>query len=508
MSSSSRPSLSAAYWGAILLSVSALGSRGLGVLRDYIFAKTFGVGAEGGRFALDAYFVAFKIPDFLYVMLIFGAMSAAFIPLYTQLLKKDGKERAFLFASEVMNGLFTLLFLISGICFILAPWLIPFLAQGYSPELQTLTVDLTRILLLSPLFLGLSGVLQGVENAHKSFWGAALAPLVYNGSIIAAAYWFAPTYGVYALAWGAVVGTFLHFLVQLPGTLHTGFRYRFRFAWKGKEFREFLRLVVPRLFGTSAAQVGVLFNTFLCTLLPLGSLSIYNYAFNLESIAYGVVAISVSTAVFSTLAEHADNPEHFLYTLKRSLAGIWFWVLPATVGLFLLREPVVNLILHGGKFDDSAVRLTVATLAIFVWSALPQSFVPLLTRAFYSLRETWLPVKIAFVSVVVNLAVAAVFVLIFHWSVTALALADVVNGVVNLSLLIFFLKRHTQSSLQHLMDFRAWGRTLFSTLGMVVIMLLVPGWILQFLLGSASYFLFQLLLDTELRNRVHQKIFA
>ncbi len=505
---SSKISLSAAYFGALLLSASALASRGLGVLRDHVFASIFGIGSEGGHFALDAYYVAFKIPDFLYVLLIFGAMSAAFIPLYTQLLKKEGSDRAFEFASGVLNGLFLLLALISALCFFLAPWLVPFLAQGYPLELQNLTVDLTRILLLSPLFLGLSGVLQGIENAHKTFWGAALAPLVYNGSIIAAAYWFAPSYGVYALAWGAVVGTLLHFLVQVPGALHSGFKYSFLFTWRTKEFREFITLVVPRLFGTSAAQVGILFDTFLCTLLPLGSLSVYNYAFNLESIPYGVVAVSVSTAVFSTLAEHADSPEHFLHTLRRSLASIWFWVLPATVGLFILREPVVDLILSGGKFDQTAASLTVSTLAIFVWSALPQSFVPLLTRAFYSLRETWLPVKIALVSVLADLAIAGTFVLILNWSVHALALADLVNGIVNVALLVFFLKRHTQASLRHMMDWTAWGRTVLATAGMVGIMLLLPVWHLQFLLGGLSYGVLQLALDSELRNRVKHKIFA
>lgn len=500
--------MSAAYWGAVLLSISALLSRGMGLARDFVFARTFGVGAEGGRFALDAYFVAFKIPDFLYVMLIFGAMSAAFIPLYTQLLKKEGNVKADLFASEVLNGLFLLLTFISALCFFLAPWLIPFLAQGYTPELQNLTVDLTRILLLSPLFLGLSGVLQGIENAHKRFLGAALAPLVYNASIIAAAWFFAPTFGVFALAWGAVVGTFLHFLVQIPGTLRSGFSYRAVLNTKGKEFREFLKLLGPRLFGTSAAQVGILFDTFLCTLLPLGSLSIYNYAFNLESIPYGVVAISVSTAVFSTLAEHADEPEHFLHTLRRSLTSIWFWVLPATVGLFLLRAPVVDLILHGGKFDETAASLTVSTLGIFVWSALPQSFIPLLTRAFYSLRETWLPVKIAFVSVLVDLSVSAIFVLVLHWPVSALAVSDLANGVVNIALLVFFLARHTESSVRHLVDWASWGRTALATGGMVTVMLLTPGWILQLVLGGLSYLLLQLLFSRELRNRVKQKVFA
>lgn len=501
-------SISLAYRGALILSVSALLSRFLGLLRDSIFAKNFGVGAEGGLYALDAYYVAFKIPDFLYVMLVFGAMSTAFIPLYTQLLKKGGKEKADLFASAVLNAVSLVLLIISVLCFLLAPQLIAGLAQGYPPELQELTVTLTRILLLSPFFLGLSGVLQGIENVYKTFWGAALAPLLYNGSIILAALFFAPTHGVYALAWGAIFGTVLHFLVQIPGTLKSGFRYHFVLNWKGAEMKEFFKWVGPRLFGISASQMGILFNTFLCTVLPLGSLSVYNYAFNLESIPYGVVAVSMSTALFAVLSEQADAPEHFLNTLRKTLTSIWFWVFPAVVGLFLLRAPIVNLVLEGGKFDSTAVSLTVSTLGIFVWAALPQSFIPLLTRAFYSLRETWLPVKIALVALFVNITVSLVLVFVFHWSVTALALADLSNGLVNVFLLCIFLAYRMKIPVHSFVNGQAWGRTLLATGGMVSAMLLVNSWILQLIVGFLSYFLFQLLLDVELRNRLNQKIFS
>lgn len=503
---SSRFSLSAVTLGAVLLSVSSLLSRGMGVLRDYVFSKTFGVGSEGGRFALDAYYVAFKVPDLLYVLLIFGAMSAAFIPMYSQLLKREGREEAFQFASAVLKVLFAFLFVLSALAFVFAPFFIPLLTRSYSPELQGLTVTLTRILLLSPLFLGLSGVLQGIENAHKSFWGAAAAPLVYNASIILSAYFLAPRYGVYALAWGAVLGTFLHFLVQVPGTLHTGFRFRWRAHTR--ELKTFFALMLPRLFGVSAAQLGVLVHTFLCTVLPLGSLSIYTYAFNLQSIVYGVVAVSISTAVFSTLAELVDTPEHFLKTLRISFSEIWFWVLPATVGLFFLREPVVELILQGGKFDAEASRLTVQTLSIFVWAALPLSFVPLLTRAFYSLRETWLPVKIALVSVVADLVLSSLLILYWKQPVSALAFGDIANASLNMFLLALFLARRTEASVHHLIDWKAWLKTAFSTLAMLGFMLLLPTWPLQLIGGAVSYFGFQLLLSSELRLRLYHKVFA
>ena len=389
-------------FGGLLLAISSLLSRFLGLLRDFVFSKIFGVGSEGGAFALDAYFAAFKIPDLLYTLLIAGAMSAAFIPIYTQLMKK-GDDQSSLFASRILNGLLLLLFSVSILAWIFAPQLVPLIAPGFEEEVMKTTVELTRVMLLSPLFLGLSSVFQGIENSHKKFLGIALAPIVYNLSIIAAAWFFAPEYGVYALAWGVVIGAALHFLVQLPGGMQSSFRYHLNFQFKSKEVKDFIRLSLPRLFGISVTQMGIFVDTIIASLLAIGSLSIFNYALNLQSLPYGVVAISLSVAVFSTLSEQADEPKKFMKTMRKSLHTIVFWALPAVVGLFVLREAVVVLILQGGAFDEAATVMTTLTLGIFVWAALGQSLVPLFARAFYSLHETKIPVGIAFFAVLLNM---------------------------------------------------------------------------------------------------------
>lgn len=391
---------------------------------------------------MDAYFAAFRIPDLLYTLLIFGAMSAAFIPIYTRLLKRD-KEEASLFASRILNGLLLVLLSVSVLAFVFTPYLVPLIAPGFSAELLEMTATLTRIMLLSPIFLGLSSVFQGIENSHKRFLGIALAPIVYNLSIILVAFLYGAEFGVKALAFGVVLGSFLHFAVQAPGVLGTNFKYRFDFGFKDKAVLDFVKLTIPRLFGISVAQIGIFVDTIIASLLAAGSLSIFNYSMNLQSLPYGVVAVSFAVAVFSTLSEDGDEDDKsaFLVTMRKSIQSILFWVLPAMLGLFLLREQIVDLILTGGAFGKEDTAMTVLTLGIFVWAAVGQSLVPLFARAFYALHETKTPVLIGLFAVILNMATSVVLTQIYGFEVWALAVSAVISSAMNAGLLVIFLAR-------------------------------------------------------------------
>lgn len=488
-------SLNAVSLGTLLLAGSSLLSRLLGVLRDYVFAKIFGLGEAGGDFVLDAYYAAFRIPDFLYTLLIFGALSAAFVPIYTRLKQKNQVEASD-FASHVLNFLIFVLLLASVSAWFLAPQLIQLFGLGFDPEVMALSVRLTRIMLLSPFFFALSAVFQGIENAHKTFWGIALAPIVYNVSIIVAAWFWGLQYGVYALAWGVVIGAAAHFLVQVPGALMTPFRYRFEWRTQSKAMKDFFRLTLPRLFGLSVTQFGLFVDTAIASLLALGSLSVFNYALNLQSIAYGVVAISLSVAVFSTLSEQAEQPKLFLKTMRESTYTLLFWALPAVVGLFMLREQVVELILLGGSFDEAAAATTAFTLGIFVWAAIGQSFVPLFARAFYALHETKIPVLIAFVSVLVSMGLSLVLTQVYNFEVWALAVSAVVSQSLNAVLLILFLGRFMKVSAFRFFEKRAaylllptlcmWGvlfalqQVAFSSLALQLLVLVSGGGVVYF----------------------------
>ncbi|QQR54960.1 murein biosynthesis integral membrane protein MurJ [Candidatus Peregrinibacteria bacterium] len=490
--------------GVILLALSSLISRALGLLRDLVFSSIFGVGTQAGPLALDAYFVAFKIPDFLYTLLIFGAMSASFIPLYTQLRKKEGQDKAFEFTSQVLTGLMGLLLFCSLLGWLTAPYLIPHLASGFDPQLQSLAVTLTRIMLLSPIFMGLSSILQGVENANKRFYGTALAPVFYNLSIILAALIFGRTHGVYALAYGVAAGAFLHFLIQIPGVYASAYRYRFHFKWKDKAWREFLALSVPRLLGISSIQLASIADVFLTSFLSVGSLSVYNYAFNLQSLPYGVVALAVSTAVYSSLAEQVDEPQQFINSLRQSLSQILFWVLPAVLGLYLLREPLIELLLERGAFDAEATQRTAETLKIFVWTALPLSFIPLFTRAFYAFKKTFFPASVACVSMAGIILFNSLGIFVYGGDLKTLALGNVLGTTLNALLLVLGLAQHFKRSPLHFLDAKKLSIQITSLAVMIAVLMQSESLplLLQISLAAATYLGLALLLNTALQKKI------
>lgn len=421
-------------------------SRGLGVIRDFIFSKVFGTGTGELAYNLDAYFVAFRVPDFVYTMIIFGAMSAAFIPIYKSF--KDQND-ADLFASRALNLLLVFVLFFSGLFWLLAPELIPLLAPGFDSEVHALATKLTRIMLLSPIFLGLSSVFQGIENSHKTFWGIALAPIVYNLSIICAAYIFGDKYGVYALAWGVAFGAFLHLLVQVPGAIYTGFRYRLNFNFNDEGVISFVKLTIPRLFGISIAQISLLVDTLIASTLALGSISVYNYALNLQSLPHGVVAVSMSVAVFASLSENvtAERLNTFIQIIKKSTSNILFWVIPAVLGIFLTKDLLVNIVLRGGSFTANDAVLTIETLGTFIWASLGMSLIPLFARCFYSLKDTKGPVIIAFASMLLNISISLVLTQYFHLPIWALAISACVSQSFNAILLIVYLSKKLSVSI-------------------------------------------------------------
>jgi putative peptidoglycan lipid II flippase len=449
-------SLSQVGFGGVILATSSLLSRLLGILRDVVFAKFFGVGVGEGIFALDAYYAAFRIPDLIYTLLIMGAMSAAFIPIYTSLISDGSKEQANRFTSEVIHVLSIGLLFFSLLAFAFAPQLVDLFTPGFSAELQLTTTQLTRIMLISPFFLGLSSVFQGVENSHKKFIGIALAPIVYNLSIVLSALFFASQYGVFALAWGVVFGAFLHFIVQMPGAVTSGFRYHFSLHIWSIELIKFLKLSLPRLFGVAVSQLGVSVDVMIASTLAAGSLSAFNYALNLHSLPHGVVAVSVSLAVFSSLSAHGLNRDKSKFTslFCHSFHSIFFWVLPAIVGVYLLRTPLIDLLLTGGAFDQEASRLTSKTLAFFIWASLGQSLIPLGARAFYSLQETKTPVLIALFSVSIGVLSSLILTQVYDFDVSALAISSLLSSSLNALLLLLFLKSFARVGFASLVPFR------------------------------------------------------
>ncbi len=454
--------LSAVGLGTVLLVASSLLSKALGVVRDHTFAQIFGTGLLGEKYNLDAYFAAFRIPDLIYMLLIYGALSAALIPIYTKVFTKNPEE-ADEFASQILNLILFLLIFVLAAAYFLMPWIFPYIAPGFDDVSIATSVNLSRIMLLSPLFLAISSVLQGVENSKKLFWGVSLAPILYNLAIIFSAIFFGETYGVYALAYGVVIAALLHFAIQIPFTVHSGFKYKIIFFRQNKNLKNFFKLSFSRILGGAVVQIGFLIDTVIATLIGLGTLSVFNYAFNLQSLPYAVVGVSFSLAIFSTLAQKSDDKKEFASIVQNSIYNVMFWVLPSVVGVFMLRYELVDFLLGGGAFGIEEALLTSTTLGVFIWAALFQSLIPLLARSFYALEDSRTPLILSFFAVLLGAFASYFFALKMQFGVVALAYSAILSSAFYALTLFFFLARKINVSVFALFSLKKVSLLLFSS---------------------------------------------
>lgn len=415
---------------AFLVAASSLISRLLGILRDRILAGQFGAGDT-----LDIYYAAFRIPDLIFNLLVLGALSAGFIPIFTRLIgnlkdeKSADREKAWQLAGNIVNILLIALTVICGLGAVFAPAITKFLTPGFSPEKQVLTVKLTRIMFLSPMFLGVSSILGGILESFKRFFVDSLSPIVYNIGIIIGALYFVPLWGIYGLAWGVVFGTFLHMSVQLPLVFKLGFKYRFKIDLKDRETRKIGKMMIPRTMSLAISQLNLVVITILASTLAAGSLSIFNFANNLQSFPIGIFGISYAIAVFPTLSAFAFDKRKLIGSFSKTLRQILFFIMPATVLLLTLRAQIIRVILGTGLFDWRATGLTIDTLGFFTLSLFAQAANPLLIRVFYARRNSKSPFY-------VGLATAALNVLLSVWlkkylGVAGLALAFSIANIFN-----------------------------------------------------------------------------
>jgi putative peptidoglycan lipid II flippase len=323
----------------------------------------------------------------------------------------------------------------------IVPWLAPGLghATGREAELMTLAVRLTRLMLLSPLFFGISGMITGVLNARQHFLAPALAPLIYNLSIILAALFFARSFGVYGLAWGVVIGSAGHLLVQLPALRAVGMRWTPSPKTSNEGVRDVLTLMGPRVIGLAATQVNFLAVIFFASFVSDEAISAMNYAFLMMMLPVGVIGMAISTAVFPTLAAHAAAREAALLrdALTHALRTILLLAIPASAALVLLAGPAVRLLLQRGAFDARSSDLVVSALVVYGVGIFAQSGVEILSRGFYALSDTRTPVAVAVVSMVLNVALAAGLVVPF--GLRGLAGAATLTAILEFGLLLWAL---------------------------------------------------------------------
>jgi putative peptidoglycan lipid II flippase len=411
----------------------------LGLVREAVIARQFGASGQ-----LDTYIAAFRLPDALFLLIIGGAVGSAFIPVFTEMMSKGRETQAWHLTSTLVNASIVLLSLSGIVLGFAAPLLVgTILFPGRPPEQQETVVGLTRIMLLSPLFLGLGGWAMGILNARQHFTLPALAPVFYNLAIIAGALFLAPTMGVYGLAWGVVAGALLHLGVQIPGLLGVGMRYSFRLNLRDEGATRVGKLILPRILGQAAFQANVIAMTLIASFLAAGSLSAFNYAYMVMLLPHGVFALSLATVTFPTMsAQFAEGKlDAMRATLARAVRVLAFLVVPAAVGMFALRSELVATLFQLGKFDAGDTQLVASALLYFSLGLVSYALVEVLTRGFYALHDTRTPVLVAVITVAINLALAAYLALGVGMAQDGLALSLAVTTTLELILLWVFLGR-------------------------------------------------------------------
>lgn len=442
---------------ALILSAFSFLSFVLGLLRDRLLTGTFGVGNE-----LDVYYAAFRVPDFIAVVLMTGAIGVAIIPIFTKNLV-EGKEQAFKYLSNLLNLSLVFLIIICLFLFVFAPDLISLIVPGFSDDKKEITILLTRIMLLSPILMGISNIISAVLRVFQRFLTTALAPIVYNlGSIIGIIF-FVPKMGISGLGWGIVLGAFLHFLIQVPALFKVGFKIQNIFNFLDKDFLLTLKLTIPRSIGLAATQINLVVVTIIGSTLIPGSVGIFNLANNLSFPIIGLVAIPFTIAVFPalSLAFSKGDKKGMLLKFSSVFRQIVFLIVPMSAICFLLRAHFVRVVFGAGRFDWSATKLTAACFGIFMFGLFAQGLIYLVSKAFYATRNTRIPALVSIISVVST----AMFSYFFIWllsfenifsnflsgflriegmhnlAVVGLPLAISLNTILQLLLLLFLFKR-------------------------------------------------------------------
>lgn len=386
---------------ATILVATTLISNVLGLLRDRFFAQKIPTDL------LDTYFAAFRLPDLIFNLLILGTVSAAFIPLF--LAERGKSDRA---AWQLVNRTITLaigaLVILAVVLWVAMPLLTPLLVPDFSPEKQELTLRLSRILLIQPVFFGLSYLFSGILNAMKRFFVYALAPLVYTLAIIVSTLLFADQYGVYALVWGVVVGSVLHMLIQGFTARNIGLSWHFDANWRDPAIGKLVRLMIPRSIGLGTMQLMLLVFTSIASSLGSGSVAIYSFADNIQTMPTAVFGLAFITALYPTLSEAAAKRDDTAYAelIWRGIRYLLVVMIPAGIGLILLRSEIVRLILGTGYFGWEATIATYQTLAFFSISLAIQVIGVLLARAFYALHDTLTPTIYQVLGFVLSIALA------------------------------------------------------------------------------------------------------
>ncbi len=418
----------------------------MGLARSIVIYRAFGTGAD-----LDAFNAANRVAELLFNLMAGGALGSAFIPTFTGLLARDDRHSAWRLASSIANLLIVVLSAVCVLATIFAPQVVRYglfvLDPSQNLQQEALTTLLLRILLPTVVVFGLSGLAMGVLNAHQIFLIPALAPAMYSFGMIVGVLVFPREWGVMRLAYGALAGSLMHLLVQLPSLLRLKGRYTLALGLNSPVVREVARLMGPRLLGVAVVQLNFLVNIIIALSLTEGSVSSITVAFSLMLMPQMAIAQSIAIASLPTFSRQValGRVDEMRASLAATLRWVFLLSLPASIGLMLLRVPIINLLYRSQAFNERSVELVSWALLWYAAGLVGHSLVEILSRAFYALHDTRTPVTVGVAAMSLNVVFSLAFTRLFSsmgWMPHGgLALANSLATFLEMCGLLYFMRR-------------------------------------------------------------------
>ncbi len=395
------------HQAAYLLGIFAFLSQVLALLRDRVLASSFGT-----NHVLDIYYSSFEIPDFIFATVASIVSISVLVPFITAKLEKSSDE-AKCFINTIFSFFSIIMVCVSIVVFFLMPYLAPKIFPGIVDRSTLITM--ARILLLSPIFLGVSNFLASITQVGKRFLVYALSPLVYNIGIILGAIFLYPIFGIYGLAYGVVLGTMMHLGIQLPFVVKSGLFKYWPFNFDYKLVKNVFLISIPRTITLGMTQITILALVGMASVMHEGSISIFNFSQNLQSVPLSIIGVSYSLAAFPTLSKFIakNQNDEFLYHISTAVRHIIFWSIPISVLFIILRAQIVRTIYGAGKFGWNGTKLTAAALAIFAVSVVAQSLVLVFIRGYYAQGNTRKSLYASIITGILSIGLSYIFVKVF-----------------------------------------------------------------------------------------------
>ncbi len=457
----------------------------------FIIADEFGLGSD-----YDAYTAANLIPEQIIKFLAIGALSVAFIPVFSGLLNRNDSAGAWRLASMVFNTLFVITFTLSVIFFFAAPWFLgEIVVPGFSDAQIELSANLMRILLASTILLTLSSLLTGILNAHNNFFMPVLAPIFFDIALLLGIIFLIEPYGVYGLAWGTVIGSAAHLLIQIPGLFIFKAKWYPRLGWRNKDLHQVVRLVVPRMLASGVFAINFAAISRFASELDEGALSSFNWGIRIMDIPEALIGTALGFVIFPTLAalsERGDVEERRIL-FSRAVRFIIIATLPAAAGMIVLGRPAISILFT----DPSEVDMLYPVVQVMAFAMVFQAVHEVVARAFYAQKDTVVPLFVSIAGMVVNILVLVSCYTIYNnidgisvnstLAVGGTALGYMSAFLTELSLLTIILQKRWQD-IDGTRIFKTTQRTFAATLLMGIIVLLADYGLTQTIFTEAGRF--------------------